>query len=112
MNEFQTRLTSDPAKRRKSSSESRKSNSSRVLQQLNDRLEKEYERRSERSKRSSSPDSEAPWPEQSYIVDRRVYLELMVVVDKEMEEYYGANLENHVLTIMFMVNEMTSGQFD
>ena len=110
MNEFQNKLSSDPSKRKSLSEqhdESRKS-------WLNGRRpeEKEHERKSNRSKRFSSTDSarsyEPPWPEQSYIDDRRVYLELMVVVDKEMEDYYGANLENHVLTIMFMVSEMTS----
>ena len=40
----------------------------------------------------------------SYIIDRRVYLELLVVVDAKMYEFYGDNLENHVLTLMFLVN--------
>ena len=30
----------------------------------------------------------------------------MVVVDREMASYYGANLENHVLTIMFLASQM------
>ena len=38
-----------------------------------------------------------------YIIERNVYLELLVVVDKKMEDYYGENLENHVLTLLFMV---------
>lgn len=38
-----------------------------------------------------------------YIVDRRIYLELLVVVDEKMFEYYGEHLENHILTLMFMV---------
>ncbi len=28
----------------------------------------------------------------------------MVVVDQSMEEYYGTNLENHILTLLFLVN--------
>ena len=37
------------------------------------------------------------------VIERKVYLELMVLVDEKMEEYYGEYLENHVLTLLFMV---------
>ena len=40
----------------------------------------------------------------SYVIDQKIYLELMVVVDQSMEEYYGANLKNHILTLLFLVN--------
>lgn len=39
-----------------------------------------------------------------YLVDKKVYLELLVVVDIKMEEFYGEFLENHVLTLLFLVN--------
>ncbi len=44
--------------------------------------------------------------EYPYVLDRKIYLELMVVVDDRMEEYYGDNLENHVLTLMFLATQM------
>ncbi len=44
--------------------------------------------------------------EYPYVLDRKIYLELMVVVDDKMEEYYGDNLENHVLTLMFLATQM------
>jgi hypothetical protein len=44
--------------------------------------------------------------EYPYVLDRKIYLELMVVVDEKMEEYYGDNLENHVLTLMFLAAQM------
>ena len=36
-------------------------------------------------------------------MDKKIYLELLVVVDKKMKDYYGENLENHILTLMFLV---------
>ena len=40
-----------------------------------------------------------------YVIDRKIYLELLVVVDKKMEEFYGNGLENHVLTLLFLVSD-------
>jgi hypothetical protein len=38
-----------------------------------------------------------------YVIHSNVYVELILVVDMKMYEYYGENLENHVLTTMFLV---------
>jgi hypothetical protein len=40
------------------------------------------------------------------VLDKKVYIELMVVVDKKMKDYYGQNLENHILTLIFLVIEL------
>ena len=54
----------------------------------------EERRRSRRSVKYNFP----------YIIDRKIYLELLVVVDIEMEKFYGEGLENHVLTLLFLVS--------
>jgi hypothetical protein len=40
-----------------------------------------------------------------YVIDRNIYVELLLVVDQKMKQFYGDELENHVLTIMFLVRK-------
>ena len=53
-----------------------------------------------RSSRSNDDELQQNYP---YVIDKKIYLELMVVVDKKMREYYGDNLENHIQTLLFLV---------
>jgi len=57
-------------------------------------------RLSGRFRRSSSHITQHNYP---YVLDKKIYLELLVVVDKKMKDYYGENLENHIQTLMFLV---------
>ncbi|RNA19970.1 A disintegrin and metallo ase with thrombospondin motifs 20, partial [Brachionus plicatilis] len=40
------------------------------------------------------------------VVDRRVFLELLVVVDRQMYDFYGENLNNHIITLLFMTTQL------
>jgi hypothetical protein len=54
-------------------------------------------------RRSNSENFSSIPIQHSYVIDKKVYLELMVVIDKSMEEYYSTNLENHIMTLLFLV---------
>ena len=43
--------------------------------------------------------------------DDNVYMELMIVVDDTMINYYGKELRNYVLTLVFMVNFLFMNKF-
>jgi len=64
---------------------------------------KENEAKYRKAKRQVPPNERVQF-DYPYLVDKKVYLELLVVVDIKMEEFYGEFLENHVLTLLFQVN--------
>jgi hypothetical protein len=69
----------------------------------NSRNESKFYKISDRMRRSKSENFSSIPVQHSYVIDKKVYLELMVVIDKSMEEYYSTNLENHIMTLLFLV---------
>lgn len=77
-------------------------NSKLIWDELNDRLNNnESTKDKENVKRIRRSSVEHHFP---HVLDKNIYLELLVVVDKKMKDYYGNNLENHISTLLFLVS--------